>query len=132
MEKQGQEIIDYEEFSKQINSASFFDLQKTINDFIQREKIERITRIRDVELDKICQMFFFGIRHTAFMNKGRKNYMTLSYDKLKISSMLEYTLINLSLRLSLSSKSRDELKEVITNMIKAEMKKFKDQDEDDI
>lgn len=139
------QIIDFEDLKNQITdtkpNTSLFNFENTFRNFLDTSKVEKISRIRDVELDKICQMLFFGVRHTAFLNVSKQstiNYLNLSanqkgkikdietnlYKKLEISYLLEYTIMNLSLRLSLSSQSREELKGVVNSLIKAEMEKM--------
>ena len=138
--KQDSQIVDIkslrEEFGTQKSATSMLDLQNVFNDFITKQKVERISRIRDVELDKICRMMYFGIRHTAILNviiaKKTKtksddfktfNFSNLDYNKIEVSSILEYTMINLSLRLSLDSQSRLELKEIITSLVGIQLQK---------
>jgi hypothetical protein len=124
------QIISFEQLKEEFSKSGvsdFSDLQGVLSDFIQKGKIERITRIRDIELDRICQMLFFGVKHTAKLNKKDffvfSNVQELEYKDLFISSILEYTLINLSLRLSLDSQSRAELKDIVVSLIKSQIEK---------
>lgn len=111
-------------------SNSFFNMDKTIKDLLDTGKIEKITRIRETELDDIAVMFYFGIRHTAILNllsnPKSKNvyYANIDYNKLEISSILDYVLINLSMRLSHDSKSRIEIENMITALVKNEVEKM--------
>lgn len=121
------EIEDLQKFFTDLNKQnSFLNFEKTLTNILDSKQIEKLTRIRDVELDNIANMFFWGVKHTSFMNKSKKFYYpTLNYNDLKISSMLEYILIHLSLRLSLDGKSRQEIENILTAMIKIEMDKLK-------
>lgn len=126
--KKNSQIVDInalkEEFGNSGKTTSMLDLQNVFNDFITKQKVERISRIRDVELDRICRLMYFGIRHTAILNKDKNfNFSNLKYDDIEVSSLLEYTMINLSLRLSLDSQSRLELKDIITSLIGIQLQK---------
>lgn len=126
--KKNAEIIDIEalksEFGGSGKATSMIDLQNVFNDFITKQKVERISRIRDVELDRICRLMYFGIRHTAILNSDKNfNFSNLIYAELNVSSLLEYTMINLSLRLSLDSQSRMELKDIITSLVGIQLQK---------
>ena len=138
--KRDAQIVDIQalkkDFAQTGKTTSILDLQNIFNDFITKQKVERISRIRDVELDKICRMMYFGIRHTAILNiliaqktktklddKKKFNFSNLNYNEIEVSSILEYTMINLSLRLSLDSQSRLELKEIITSLVGIQLQK---------
>lgn len=130
-----EEITDLEELKKFIGGGkSLFNIKDTIADFINKSNIDRITRIRDVELDEICRMFFYGIRHSAFLIHGKNiNISFINYEELTdnymISEILEYVLINLSLRLSLNSESRKELENIATAMIRKEIDRIENEND---
>lgn len=112
------------------NKKTITDIPELIKHFVQRSKIERLSKVRIQEIDKIAQMLFFGIRHTAFINYNNKkltNYMNIQYNDLKISSILEYTLINLSVRLSEEADSRKDIKDMITSLISKEIEMIKEE-----
>lgn len=124
-----EKVLEFNDVKKMLGyKTDVFDVQSIIQEFIKKSSIERITRIKDVELDKICRLFYFGIKHTAFLNHKKEFSFTnnVSYQDLKISSILDYVMINLSMRLSLNSKSREELRDVITKLIENEVEKIKE------
>ncbi len=126
--KKNAQIVDIQalkdEFGTSTKTTTMLDLQNVFNDFIKKQKVERISRIRDVELDKICRLMYFGIRHTAILNADKNfNFSNLKYEDIEVSSLLEYTMINLSLRLSLDSQSRTELKDIITSLVGIQLQK---------
>ena len=122
-------ILNIEELKAQMGlgkKETITDIPELISNFVQRKRIERLSKVRIEEIDKIAQMLFFGIRHTAYLNLNNPqiskiNYMNIEYSDLKISSILEYTLINLSVRLSEEANSRKDLKEMITGLITKEI-----------
>lgn len=121
------DVLSLEDIKKELGGSdkkTITDIPELIKHFVQKSKIERLSKVRIQEIDKISQMLFFGIRHTAFLNSDKykdTNYMNIQYTDLKISSILEYTLINLSVRLSEESESRRDIKEMITSLITKEI-----------
>ena len=131
MAKQTIDINDIAELKKQLGfNESFFNMQKTIKELSNTTIIEKITRVNDTENDDIAVLFYFGVRHTAVLNliknKNAKNifYANMNYTDLEVSSMLDYVLINLSLRLSWGGKSRQEFENMITAQVKTEIEKI--------
>ena len=123
-----EDVISLEELKSYLGDSTgkrtITDIPELIKNFTQRKRIERLSKVRLPEMDKIAQMLFFGIRHTAFLNYERfkhLNYMNILYNDLKISSILEYTLIHLSVRLSEDADSRRDIKEMITSLISKEL-----------
>jgi len=106
-------------------SERVLDIKELLDNFLRKQDIDRITRIRDIELDNIARLFFFGIRHTALLNKNNTfSYIEFEYKNLEISNILEFVLINLGLRLSLNSKSREELQNIISSLVRVELEKL--------
>lgn len=126
--KEDKEILEFQDIKKLLGyKTEVFDIQSIIQEFINKSNIERITRIKDTELDKICRLFYFGIKHTSYLNLNKDFSFTnnTKYQDIKISSILDYVMINLSMRLSLNSKSREELTAVIVELIKKETENIK-------
>ena len=129
-----EQIITKEQLLNELKTGtdkgmSIQNISEVITKLINKQSIERISRIRDVELDNICRMLFFGIKHTALLNNDLKlNYagkQDFELENMEISAILDYTMINLSLRLSLGSESRKELRDVVINMIASQLEIMK-------
>jgi len=129
-------IMTLEELQKQLNikkSSAVSDIKEVINAFLNRQDIDMITRIRDTELDKICNMLHHThgisiILNNAFISELGTKYKKEIYIPV-ICSGERYVLQNLSLRLSLNSESRKELENVFISLIKNELDMVRETDE---
>lgn len=129
--EENNEIIEIENIrdlqQQQQFANTLFNFDKILKEILNTDKIEKISRVDEEDIDNIALMFYFGVRHTAILNISKiVNYpnLQLKYKDLRISSILEYVLINLSVKLSRNSESRIEIKEMITALIKSEAEKL--------
>lgn len=103
--------MDVTDFEDLLSSSS---MHKIIDTLFDKSKLEMITRIRDIELDKLARMLYFGKK--------------LSEHKNKISNLEKFVKLHLALRLSLDSKSREEIAEIFTSLIKTNVELEKKED----
>lgn len=120
------ELKDIKGFFNNLNAKStFLDFEKTLKAILNSEQIEKLSRIRDIELDNLVNLFYWGVKHTAYLNINTKFYYPkLKFNDLIVSDMLEYILIHLSMRLSLIGESRREIENILTSMVKVEIDKI--------
>lgn len=126
-------ILDINDIVGNLNNKSFGslgDIQKIISQFINRGDIDLISRIKDTELDNICNMLFqshtlsikWTLRRLQLKNKNKKIHeIIISKEDVIISAGEEYALKHLNLTLSLDSQSRTEIKEILISLIKKEI-----------
>lgn len=88
------------------------DIKLILTRMFDRNNIDMTTRVRDVELDNICNMLHHGHQLTLMMQDDT--------GFTKLFELEAYVLQNLSLRLSLDSRSRDEIVAIFTQMVKEE------------
>ena len=130
-----QEIsFDLENFLKDVGHQSidnFRNMKDLILMFLDRKGIDVITRIKEQELDKICNMLHHTHKISVLRNYYIKRYekdtseyvpeLDFKFSKFELCSGEKYVLQNLSLRLSLDGKSREELQTIISALVKTEL-----------
>lgn len=115
-----------DEIEKGIKGQSVLDIKSILDRFLNRQDIDLITRIKENELDRICNMLHHT--HKISLLKVRRlavyeDIKTIddNYIKNNMCTGEIYVLQNLSLRLSLDSQSREELVNIFVSVIKTEL-----------
>lgn len=119
-----------EEIAKNTKSKSVFDIEGIIKKFLNRPDIDMITRIRDTELDKICNMLHHTHKISVLKIKRLSEIKLVDIKnnedvKKNLCTGEIFVLQNLFLRLSLDSKSREELVNMFVSIIRTEIEMAK-------
>lgn len=126
----GKQLINLQDIKDEFSSAGigsgFIDIKKVLKTLLPKEKqLDVMTRVRDVELDKISTALYhahnISILQTKRLSKPRKDETGKEYIPPLMSHPELFILQNLSLRLSLDSQSRDELVKTFIAHIAREM-----------
>ena len=128
MKAEQENILDIEDIKSQFNNkfGSIADIKLLLEKYLERKNIDLISRIRDVELDKICNLLHHSHLISIKMNiaiLGSKKFSEVLEKDIKLSSGELYGIRNLSLRLSLDSSSRKEIENILVSLIKKEMER---------
>ena len=125
-EQESETTMELEELKSLVGSkfGSIADIKVLLQEYLERKNIDLISRIRDVELDKICSMLYhthnISLKMSLLVNANRDK--TKEKDlKIIMCSGENYVLQNLYLRLSLNSQSRIEIENILVSLIKKEM-----------
>ena len=81
------DVISFDEFKHEFaNNSSGVSLNRTISHLLDKEKIDIISRIRDIELDKINKMYHHASQISLKMTLDleKKELFSKGVDELKI------------------------------------------------
>jgi len=127
--KMDNNIMDFDQLKSVISgqrSSTITDIRNIIDSLLNRSDIDMISRIKDIELDKICNMLHHSHQLSLMMNKDFK--IDPNKHEILMCSAEKYVLQNLSLRLSLDSQSRKEFVDIFISLIKTELSLRKSED----
>lgn len=125
------EVLDINDFLKSDKKGdNIINSEKIINTLLDETRIDSITRIRDLELDKISTMLHHTIQISAKYSAAMLMYsenrdIYIKENKLFICSGYKYIKQNLKLRLSINSRSREEFENIFTTFFKHQIEKDK-------